>query len=89
MNVAFRNIIISDNRINQFDNAILEISNVDNLLFKNNTITNSGTFPKLFPENPAITVKASKNILFEDNSYNGDATEILVSDGSVPNLKFK
>ncbi len=87
-NIAFRNIKIVNNEINHFDNWILEVTNTKNLLFKGNTITNSGTFPKLFPENPAITVKASKDIVFEGNKYSGDAKKILVADKSLPNLIF-
>lgn len=88
-NVAFKNIKICDNTFNQFDNFILEVNNVDNLLFKNNTITNSGTFPMLFPENPAIRVHTSKNIVFEKNTYKGKAKPILTSDKFTPKLKFK
>ncbi|BAX79075.1 alpha-1,3-galactosidase-related protein [Labilibaculum antarcticum] len=87
-NIAFNNIEITNNKINHFDNLILEISNTNNLIFKNNTIVNSGTFPMLYPENPAIKVKSSKNIVFEDNTYSGDAELILASDESIPNLKF-
>ncbi|MGQ1909445.1 right-handed parallel beta-helix repeat-containing protein [Marinifilum sp. RC60d5] len=87
-NIAFHNIEITNNKINQFDNWILEITNTEKLLFKGNTITNSGTFPKLFPENPAITIKASKDIVFEGNKYSGDAKKILVADKSLPNLIF-
>ncbi|MRT91988.1 right-handed parallel beta-helix repeat-containing protein [Ancylomarina sp. 16SWW S1-10-2] len=87
-NIAFHKINIINNKFNQFDNLILEISNTDNLKFTNNTITNSGTFPMLYPENPAIKVKSSKNIVFKDNTYSGDAKIILESDESIPNLKF-
>jgi len=88
-NIAFKNIQIIDNQFNQFDHLILEVSNVDGLLFQDNTITNSGTFPILYPENPAITVKASKNIIFKKNKYDGKAKPILVKDASISKLKFK
>ncbi|WPR71348.1 right-handed parallel beta-helix repeat-containing protein [Flavobacterium sp. NG2] len=88
-NIAFKNILIENNKINQFDNLILEVNNTDGLKFKGNTITNSGTFKMLFPENPAFSIKTSKNIIFENNKYSGKANPILKSDGSVPNLKFK
>ncbi|PKQ61339.1 alpha-galactosidase [Labilibaculum filiforme] len=87
-NIAFHNIEITNNQFNQFDNLILEVSNTDHLKFIDNTITNSGTFPMLFPENPAIIVESSKNIVFKNNTYSGKARQILVSDESVPNLKF-
>ncbi|OWW27225.1 alpha-galactosidase [Zobellia sp. OII3] len=88
-NIAFKNIEITNNTFNQFDNLILEISNVDGLLFEGNKITNSGTFPMLHPENPAIKVKASKNIVFKKNGYKGKAKPILEKDDSQPKLKFK
>ncbi len=88
-NIAFRNIEIIDNKINHFDNLFLEISNTDGLLFKGNTITNSGTFPKLFPNNPAIEVRLSKNIVFENNEYLGSAKNIIKTDGNMPELTFQ
>jgi hypothetical protein len=88
-NIAFKNIKITDNEINQFDNYIMEVSNVENLLFKGNTITQTNTFPKLFPENPAFSVESSKSVVFENNTYEGTADEILHTDGSVNGLEFK
>ncbi|WP_252734336.1 right-handed parallel beta-helix repeat-containing protein [Arenibacter algicola] len=88
-NIAFKNIEITNNQFHQFDNLILEISNVDGLLFQGNTITNSGSFPILYPDNPAITVKASKNIVFKKNKYMGKAKQILLKDELLHNLKFK
>ncbi|MBC8767675.1 right-handed parallel beta-helix repeat-containing protein [Arenibacter sp. BSSL-BM3] len=88
-NIAFKNIEITNNKFHQFDNLILEISNVDGLLFQGNTITNSGSFPILYPDNPAITVNASKNIVFKKNKYMGKAKQILMKDELLPSLKFK
>ncbi|CAM4289609.1 right-handed parallel beta-helix repeat-containing protein [Zobellia roscoffensis] len=88
-NIAFKNIQIIDNVFNQFDNMILEISNVDGLVFEGNKITNSGTFPMLYPENPAIRVKSSENIVFKKNDYKGKAKNILEKDDSMPKLKFR
>lgn len=86
-NIAFKNIIIEGNKINQFDNAIMEVSNVDGLVFRNNVITQTNTFPKLYPENPAIEVESSKNVVFENNTYKGTADNILHTD--IKGLKFK
>lgn len=88
-NIAFKNIEITNNTFNQFDNLILEVTNVDGLVFKGNTITNSGTFPQLHPNNPAIRVEASKNITLENNTYQGKAKEILETDESLTSLNFK
>jgi len=65
------------------------VTNVDGLVFKGNTITNSGTFPQLHPENPALRVEASKNIKFEDNIYKGRAKKILETDDSLSNTIFE
>lgn len=88
-NIAFTNIEIVDNTFNQFDNLILEIANTDGLLFKGNTITNSGVFPSLHPDNPAVKVKTSKNIKFQKNKYKGKAKQIIVTDENMPKLKFR
>lgn len=88
-NIAFKNIVIENNTFNQFDNMILEVNNTENLKFSGNTITNSGTYKMLFPWNPAFSIKTSKNIIFEKNTYRGKANPILKTDGSVANLKFK
>lgn len=82
-NIAFSNIEISNNVFNHFDNLILEVTNVDGLLFKGNTISNSGTFPRQFPKEPVVTIQYSKNVVFEDNIYEGRAkTMIKMLDGS-------
>ena len=88
-NIAFKNIEIINNTFNQFDNLILQVTNADGLVFKDNTITNSGTFPQLHPGNPAIRVEASKNIKFENNIYSGKASTVLESDESLPKLSFQ
>ncbi|TXF86673.1 right-handed parallel beta-helix repeat-containing protein [Neolewinella aurantiaca] len=88
-NIAFSGIDISKNQFNQFDNLLLEINNVDDLRFTGNTITDSRTYSRLFPENPAVKVRASSNIIFEDNSYGGSATEMLDEGAKESGLKFR
>jgi len=88
-NIAFKNIAITENTFNQFDNMILEVANTDGLVFKNNTIINSGTFPQLYPDSPVFTIKTSKNIVFENNDYRGNAKQILDTDENLSNLKFQ
>lgn len=88
-NIAFKNIEISNNTFNQFDNLILEVANTDGLKVFGNTITNSGTFPMLHSKNPAFKIKTSKNIQFKNNNYKGKATTILEKDKSITNVKFK
>ncbi|GAL81932.1 hypothetical protein JCM19274_112 [Algibacter lectus] len=88
-NIAFKHIEISNNIFNQFDNLILQVTNTDGLKFTGNTITNSGTFPKLYNDNPAIDVSFSKNIHFNNNIYRGDAKAILKTDAFSQSLTFK
>ncbi|MDW5288088.1 right-handed parallel beta-helix repeat-containing protein [Formosa sp. PL04] len=87
-NIAFNNITIKDNIFSQFDNLILEISNTKGLLFSNNTITNSGTFPQLNPQNPVIKVKTSNEIVLKNNKYQGKATVMVESDDEALNASF-
>ncbi|MFY0601303.1 MAG: right-handed parallel beta-helix repeat-containing protein [Cyclobacteriaceae bacterium] len=87
-NIAFKNILIENNEFNHFDNLILEIANTEGLEFKNNTITISNTFPQLFPENPAVRIKSSKNLDFAKNNYSGNAKTRIESDLSNSKLKL-
>ncbi|WP_010134449.1 right-handed parallel beta-helix repeat-containing protein [Ochrovirga pacifica] len=88
-NIAFKNIVIQNNTFNQFDNLILQLTNTDGLIFSGNTILNSGTFPMLYPQNPAIRVQASKNVLFKNNKYQGKAQKVLEKDALLPRLRFR
>ncbi len=88
-NIAFKNIEISDNTFNQFDNLILQITNVDGLKFTGNTITNSGKFAQKYPSNPVIKLNASHNVEFTNNNYKGKAKVMLQGDRSINNTEFK
>ena len=90
-NIAFKNIEITNNTFNQFDNLILQITNADGVLFEGNTITNSGTFPQLHLENPAIRIEHSKNVVLDKNKYSGKVSDDLLieTDKSMSNIKFK
>ncbi len=87
-NIAFNNIKIIGNKFNHFDNLILEVANTNNLEFSNNTISISKTFPKLFNQNCAITVKSSKNIEFKNNMYKGEAPLVIETEKGMPELTF-
>lgn len=88
-NIAFSNIIIRDNKFDHFDNLILQITNVDGLIFEGNEITYSDAYPQQFPDNPVVTIQHSKNIEFKKNNYQGKATEMVrMLDGSKE-VKFK
>lgn len=87
-NIAFRDVKILDNEFIHFDNLILEINNTRNLLFKDNIISHSEKFPKLFPQNPAFSVTASENIKFKDNDYSGSADTILETKEVKSKIEF-
>ncbi|UXX81096.1 right-handed parallel beta-helix repeat-containing protein [Reichenbachiella carrageenanivorans] len=88
-NIAFKDVLIANNTFNHFDNLVLEIANTENLKFTKNTITNSGTFPMLFPENPAIRIKSSKEIVFEKNEYTGKADVMIETGKSMSDILFQ
>ncbi len=87
-NIAFNHIKIKGNTFNHFDNLVLEIANTNNLEFSNNTISLSKTFPKLFNQTCAITVKSSKNVEFKNNVYKGEARHILETEKDMAELIF-
>ncbi len=87
-NIAFRKVEISNNKINHFDNLVLEISNTDQLKVSGNIIKQSFSFPKLHPDNPVINIKSSTNVLFENNQYHGDAEVVLKTDPSMKKINF-
>ena len=88
-NMAFSNINIKSNTFNHFDNLILQITNVDGLTFTDNIITNSGTYPQQFPDNPVISVVCSKNLKFNNNVYKGKANKMLEVVETEEKIEFK
>ncbi len=87
-NIAFSNILIKDNEFKHFDNLVLEVSNVDGLMFEGNTISNTGTYPQQHPENAAINIQYSKNIEFKNNKYEGNATRMIDCKKGMSNVEF-
>ena len=87
--IAFENILISNNVFNQFDNLIVEANNVNMLEFVGNTINDSKNHESLYPDNPAIMVNHSRNLLFKNNQFSGKATEILRKDKMSSNIILK
>ncbi len=88
-NIAFSNIIIRDNKFDHFDNLILQVTNVDGLLFEDNVITHSDAYPQQFPSNPVVTIQYSKDIKFKNNEYRGKATEMVKMLDNTNPIKFK
>ena len=67
-----KNIVIEKNTFMTFDNSIMDATSVDGLIFRNNEIIDSKTFPKIWPQQPTIRVVNSQNCIIENNSYKGD-----------------
>ncbi|NME70205.1 right-handed parallel beta-helix repeat-containing protein [Flammeovirga aprica] len=87
--IAFHNITIRNNTFKLFDNLVLEVSNTDGLVFENNKILSTNTFPQLYPENPAYIIKSSKNVVFKNNDFQGKATKMMECDESAVNVDFQ
>ncbi|NJB85416.1 hypothetical protein GGR26_001161 [Lewinella marina] len=88
-NIAFLNVNVSDNEFRHFDNLFLEVNNVNGFRFAGNTIIDSGSFPALYPGEPAIRVRASRNLEFRNNDYRGRARVILDADNNDTELTFE
>ncbi|SIT11516.1 Right handed beta helix region [Zobellia uliginosa] len=87
-NIAFNNINIKGNTFNHFDNLILEVANTDGLVFQENVITNSKTFPKRHNQKSAFRLKSSRNIQFKKNTYEGDAETVVEVEGNMQKVEF-
>lgn len=71
-NIYFeKNIVIENNIFKTFDNAILRARSVDKLVFRNNQIIETYTYPKIFPDLPTIDINHSKNVEIKSNTYEG------------------
>ena len=59
-----KNITIEDNIFNSFDRPVVYAKSVDGLIFRNNSITPSGTYPQLRPDMPEFDIEHCRNIIF-------------------------
>ena len=85
-----KNIVVRGNKFEQSENWVMNVGRVDGLVFEDNIITNTGTFPQRFKDRAAITVEDSKNISFKRNKYSGKATKMVdYLDDSTEKVKFK
>ncbi len=64
-----RNITIRNNTINTFDASILWAISVDGLSFEGNQITQTATYPPIFPEVPNLRIENCNRISIKGNSY--------------------
>ena len=84
-----KNIVIEDNEFRTFDNSILSALSVDGLIFRNNKIIESGTYPKLWPGLPVIEVRDGLNTLIQNNSFEGkEKARIVIDENSSRSLKI-
>lgn len=93
-----RSIVIEGNRFRSFDRSVLNARSVDGLVFRNNVIEPSGTYPQLFPEMPEIRTEHVSGFVCTGNVHKGPApaevhlidTAPALSDGPEPtNSNFK
>ena len=81
------NIVIENNEFRTFDNAILSALSVKGLVFRGNKIVETNTYPKLFPESPAIEIKSCVNTTIESNTYEGkEPARVEIDDSSRQSL---
>lgn len=66
-----KNIVIENNEFRTFDNSILSALSVDGLIFRNNKIIESETYPKLWPDLPTIAVRNGLNTVIQGNTFEG------------------
>lgn len=84
-----KNIIIEDNEFRTFDNSILSALSVGGLVFRNNKLIESYTYPKLFGERPAIEVNSCPNAIIRGNTYTGkEPARIMVDESSLKTLSM-
>ena len=85
-----KNITIEDNIFNSFDRPVVYAKSVDGLIFRNNSITPSGTYPQLRPDMPEFDIEHCRNIIFSGNRYNGDSqAEIKIDSKSEKSADFR
>jgi hypothetical protein len=83
------NIVIEQNEFHTFDNAILSALSVGGLVFSNNRIVETYTYPKLFPNSPAIEIRHCTNISIRNNSRQGELPAFIYADeSSKPSLEI-
>lgn len=72
-----RNIIFEDNTIKTFETKIVDASNVDGLIIRNNVINQTNNYKPFNPESPFIDLHNCKNTEVKDNKYEGEPLNFL------------
>ncbi|MEM9897064.1 MAG: right-handed parallel beta-helix repeat-containing protein [Bacteroidota bacterium] len=63
------NIIIRNNVIETFDSPVMVALSVDGLTFEDNQVIQTDKYAPLFPEEPNLKIRNSKNVQLSGNSY--------------------
>ena len=72
-----RNIIFENNTIKTFDTKIVDASNVDGLIIRNNVITQTHSYKPFNPESPFIDLHNCKDAEVKNNTYEGKQFNFL------------
>lgn len=75
-------IVIENNEFRSFDRSVLNAFSVNGLVFRNNSITPSGTYRPLFPDMPEVNIRHCRNVRISGNVHNGDAPAEVVADNA-------
>jgi len=67
-----KNITIDHNTFETFDNPILKVKSTDGLRFTNNQIAQTKDYKPFYPNDPALNITYSNNVVIENNVYKGD-----------------
>lgn len=84
-----KNIVITGNEFRTFDNSILQANNVEGLIFSDNRIVETKTYPKLWPQNPVIDIKNCPRAVVQGNTYQGDEeAKVQIDESTASSLKL-
>jgi len=86
--MVFDKLVIQGNRFRTFDPTILSATRVGSLVFANNTIMKSDTYPVLNPDNPILRITRCDEVVIEDNTFDTPfGNKLDIDDISRRNLR--
>ena len=84
-----RNIRITNNLFKVFDTPVLRAKSTEYLVFSNNTIEMTNTFPELTANKPSFYFVHCKNVELSENQYKNTALKnIRIKDMQVKDIRF-
>ena len=86
-----RNIVFENNTINTFDKVLVKALSVKGLIFRNNSITQSGSFAPLNGDKKAFILEKCSNVLFSGNKFYGSSisTEDINADSQCEGIELQ